>query len=114
MEEVEQFVVFMAAYELYNFIEEHETCPIASECRVTVSNILNKCMNEFDENIYVVDSRKRYAQGISNVLQEEDDKSLSLGMPMQTQEEDNDEQKCGTPIRGIELPHISVPGALNI
>ena len=31
MEEVEQFVVFLAAYELYTFIEEHETCPIASQ-----------------------------------------------------------------------------------
>ena len=61
----------------------------------------------FDENIYVVDTRKRFSQGRSNVLQEEDDenisleeevceeedKSLSLGMSMQPQEEDNEEQK---------------------
>ena len=64
VEEVEQFVIYMGAYELYTFIDEHETCPIASECKVTISNILNICINNFDENIYVVDTRKRYAQGI--------------------------------------------------
>ena len=26
----------------------------------------------------------------------------------------SDTKLCGTPIRGIELPHISVPGALNM
>ena len=78
MEEVEQFVIFMGAYELNTFIDEHETCPIASECKVTITNLLNKCIDEFDENIYVVDTRKRYAQGISNVLQEEDDENMSL------------------------------------
>ena len=31
MKEVEQFVIFMAAYELYTFIDEHETFPIASQ-----------------------------------------------------------------------------------
>ena len=31
MEEVEKFVIFMAAYELYTFIDKHETCPIASQ-----------------------------------------------------------------------------------
>ena len=73
MKEVEQFVLFMGAYELYTFIDENETCPIASKWKVTITNLLNKCIDEFDENIYVVDTRKRYAQGISNVLQEEDD-----------------------------------------
>ena len=29
MEEVEQFVIFMGAYELNTFIDEHETFPIA-------------------------------------------------------------------------------------
>ena len=97
----------MGAYELYTFIDEHETCPIASHYKVFIANLLEICIREFYENIYVVDTRKRYAQGISNVLQEEDDenmsleeevceeddKSLSLGMPIQPQEEDNEEQE---------------------
>ena len=94
MEEVEQFVIFMAAYELYTFIDEHDTCPIASQFKVLIATILDLCIVEFNENIYVVDTRKRAAQESSNILQEEDDKSLSLGMPMQPQEEDiekNDE-----------------------
>ena len=81
MEEVEQFVIFMAAYELYTFIDEHETCPIASQFKVLIATILDLCIVEFDENIYVVDTRKRAAQERSNILQEEDDKSLAWGCP---------------------------------
>ena len=68
MEEVEQFVIFMAAYELYTFIDEHETCPIASHYKVFIANLLEICIREFDENIYVVDTRKRFAQGSTDVL----------------------------------------------
>ena len=93
MEEVEQFVIFMAAYELDNFINEHETCRIASMFKDMVTPILDLCMDEFDENIYVVDTRRRAAQARTNILQGEDDESLSLGMPMQPQEEGNEEQK---------------------
>ena len=57
MEEVEQFVIFMGAYELYTFIDEHETCPIASHYKVFIANLLEICIREFDENIYVVDTR---------------------------------------------------------
>ena len=68
MAEVEQFVIFMGAYELNTFIDEHETCPIASQSKNMIAIILNICIDEFDENIYVDDTRKRFAQGISNVL----------------------------------------------
>ena len=74
---------------------------------IFIDPLLELCTLEFDENIYVVDTRKRFAQGSTDVLQEEDDenisleeevceeddKSLSLGMPMQPQEEDNEEQE---------------------
>jgi hypothetical protein len=50
---------------------------------------------EFDENIYVVDTRMRAAQESTNILQEEDDESLSLGMPMSPQEEDKRRTKEG-------------------
>ena len=59
MEEVEQFVVFMAAYELNTFIDEHETCPIASQFKDLIAMILNIFRNEFDGNIYVIDTTKR-------------------------------------------------------
>ena len=68
----------MAAYELYTYIDEHETCPIASKFKVFITNLLNLCINEFDENIYIVDTRKRAAQERSNVLQEEDDENINL------------------------------------
>ena len=49
MEEVEQFVIFMGAYELYTFIDEHETCPIASHYKVFIANLLEICIREFDK-----------------------------------------------------------------
>ena len=120
MEEVEQFVIFMAAYELNTFIDEHETCPIASECKVSITNLLNICRNNFDENIYVIDTTKRSG---SNVLQEEDDEnmsleedvceeddqSLSLGMPIQPQEEDNEEQEDDEQPENEERKHPPSP-----
>ena len=47
-QEVEQFVSFMAAYELNTFIDEHETCPIASQYKDLIVIILNICINEFN------------------------------------------------------------------
>ena len=58
-----------------------------------VAPILDLCIEDFDKNIYVVDTRMRAAQERTNILQEEDDEILSLGMPMQPQEEGNEEQK---------------------
>ena len=78
MKEVEQFVSFMAAYELNTFIDQHETCPIASQYKDLIVIILNICRNEFDENIYVIDTTKRAIQERSDVLQEEDDENISL------------------------------------
>ena len=60
----------MADYELNIFIEKHETCPIASQFKFFIDPILELCTLEFDENIYVVDTRKRFAQGSTDVLQE--------------------------------------------
>ena len=91
MEEVEQFVIFMASYELYTFIDKHETFPIASQFKDLIATILDLCIIEFNENIYVIDTRKR-AQESSNILQEEDDKSLSLRMPVQSQEDDENDE----------------------
>ena len=113
----------MADCELNTFIDEHETYPIASQFKDLIAIILDLCINEFDENIYVVDTRKRAAQERSNILQEEDDenisleeevceeddKNLSLGMPMQPQEEDNEEQEDDEQLESEERKHPPSP-----
>jgi hypothetical protein len=43
MKEVEKFVTFMADYELYTFINEHETCPLASKYKILITTILDIC-----------------------------------------------------------------------
>jgi hypothetical protein len=93
MEQVEQFITLMAAYELETFIYEHEIYPIASKFQSAVTNILDYYLTNFKENIYVVDFIKRgmAAQESTHILQREDDESISLGMPMQPQEEDKEE-----------------------
>src|SRR4051812_36111214 len=58
-----------------------------------MTTILDICVTEFDDNIYVVDTRKIVSQESSNILQEGYDESLSLGMPMQPQEEFNEDLK---------------------
>jgi hypothetical protein len=52
-----------------------------------ITIILNYYITNFIENVYVVDFNKRFmaAQESTNILQEEDDKSISLGMSMQPQ-----------------------------
>jgi hypothetical protein len=59
MEQVEQFVSFMAAIELETFIYEHEDCPVASKFINVITNILQYCITNFMDNIYVVDYNKR-------------------------------------------------------
>jgi len=86
MKQVEQFVTFMAAYELETFIDEnYETRVVASKFKSVITLIINYCITNFMDNIYVVDFNKRgtAAQESTNILQEEeDDKSISLGMPV--------------------------------
>jgi hypothetical protein len=50
MEQVGQFVTFMAT---------HEDCPIASKFINTITNILQYCITNFMGNVYVVDYNKR-------------------------------------------------------
>jgi transcriptional regulator with PAS, ATPase and Fis domain len=93
MEEVEQFVNFMAAHELHTCIDEHEACPIAYKYKIVRNTILDYFIAEFGENICIVDFDKRViaTQERTNIFQEEDDENIGFGMPMQPQEEENDE-----------------------
>ena len=84
MEQVEQFVTFMAAFELETFIDEnYETSVVASKFKSVITLIINYCITNFMDNIYAVDFNKRgtAAQENTNILQE-DDESISLGMPV--------------------------------
>jgi len=102
MEQVEQFVTFMAAYELETFIDKnYETSAVASKFKSAITLIINYCITNFMDNIYVVDFNKRgtSTQESTNILQEDEeeekkyDKSLSLGMPMHPQEEEHGEEE---------------------
>ena len=107
MEEVEHFFYFYGSLWIIHLHWWTWNLPYSFSLKVFIANLLEICIREFDENIYVVDTSKRFAQERSNVLQEEDnenisleekvceeeDKILSLGMSMQPQEEDNEEQK---------------------
>jgi hypothetical protein len=96
MEQVEEFVTFLACVELQSFIDENRTCPIANRFEREITFILEYCKMNFSQNIYVVDYneklRGKLAQKSTDVLQVEEDKDLSLGMPVQPQEIENDKQ----------------------
>jgi hypothetical protein len=60
IKEVEQFVIFMAAYELKTFIDEiYETSGVANKHDSEITLILNYCITNFIDNIYVVDYNER-------------------------------------------------------
>jgi hypothetical protein len=95
MEDVEQFVSFMVAYELKTFLAEvYEISGATHECDFNVSTILNHCIEKCSDNIYVVDYNKKVntARESNNILQGEDDEGRSLWMSMHPQEEDKEEQ----------------------
>jgi hypothetical protein len=96
MEQVEEFVTFLAYVKLQAFIDENRTCPTANRFEREITFILEYCKMNFSRNIYVVDYneklRGKLGRERTNVLQVEEDKDLSLGMPVQPQEIENDEQ----------------------
>jgi hypothetical protein len=58
MEQVEQFITFMVAYELETFNYEHESCLVASQFTNAITNILQYFITNFMDNVYVVDYSK--------------------------------------------------------
>ena len=59
-----------------------------------ISVILNVCIESFSENVYIFDYNARNLAALesTNVLHEEYDENLSLGMPMHPIEEDIDNE----------------------
>ena len=77
MEQVEEFVTFKASFELQTFIHENKSCPIANKFEREIDFILEYCIDNFSQNIYVVEYNEA-PQESSIVLQEEDDENISL------------------------------------
>ena len=91
---VDQFVAFMGAHEVDFLInKKYETCVVACDIKEISSIILKHCKENFCDNAYVMDYAKNIlaAMESTNVLQEEDNKSPSLGMPMHPQDEEKEE-----------------------
>ena len=90
LEQSNQYSTFLGAYDIFSFISEKpETCAKAGKIRKTSSYLFNYCLKKFSGNFYITQFVKKTlaAQGI-NFLQEEDDKEISLGMPMHPQKEE--------------------------
>ena len=110
----DQFIAFMGAHEVDSIInKKYKTCEVARDLKETSSMLLEQFQETFSDNAYVIKYKEitLAAMKRTNILQEEDDdnisleeevceeedKDLSLGMPMQPQEDDeqleNEERK---------------------
>jgi hypothetical protein len=78
MEQVDKFITFMAAYELETFNNEHETFPVASKFTNAITNILQYCITNFMDNVYVVDYNKMgmAAQESASLLNNEENEEV--------------------------------------
>jgi hypothetical protein len=63
----------MASCELETLIYEHEDCPLASKFIIVITNILEYCITNFMDNVYVVEYNKRVmaARESTSLLHEE-------------------------------------------
>ena len=99
IEQIEEFIAYVAALEIDSILhEKFETCQVAHEIKGNISVILNLCLESFNDNAYIFDYNERNLAALesTNVLQEEYDENLSLGMPMHPIEEhieDEDERE---------------------
>jgi hypothetical protein len=74
MDGVEKFVSFMAAFELKTSLEDiYESTCDTHDCDFNVSIILNHCIDDFSDNIYVLDynEKNRIARENTSLLHEE-------------------------------------------
>ena len=72
----------MSAYELKTFLDEvYEATGVTHTCDFEVTLILDYCIDNFSDNISVANYNKRVkaARESTNILQGEDDESISLG-----------------------------------
>ena len=96
-EEVEQFILFMGAFEIESFMaKNYETCFACKDLKDYVSSILDFCIEHYSDNPYIIDYKERLidAQECTHNLQEPvkeeiDEPESSLD----EKEEESDEQK---------------------
>jgi hypothetical protein len=118
IEQVEQFVTFMVACELETFIYEHEDCPIASKFVNTITNILQYCITNFMDNVYVVDNNKRVMaarESTSLLHKEENEEAIvppNLGDVLELPKDDSNTQTQNS-IAIYESPYTSCEGIRN-
>ena len=88
IEQVEKYIAYVGAHEIDSLLDKFLAIShVAREMKGQVSIILQICKKEFSDNVYVKE-RILAATESTNILQEEEDKNLSLGMPVQPQEDD--------------------------
>ena len=121
MEQVEEFVTFKASFELQTFIHENKSCPIANKFEREIDFILEYCIDNFSQNIYVVEYNEA-PQESSIVLQEENDEQLEneerKHPPSPPMDEGNtqdfaDDKLCFYDSKNDEEHGLDMPGLLD-
>jgi hypothetical protein len=80
IKQVEQFVIFMAAYEFKTFVDDiYKATGVTNKHDSDVTLILDFCMENFSDNIYVVDYNERNTttqENTSLLHKEENEKAI--------------------------------------
>jgi hypothetical protein len=108
----------MAACELETFVYEHEDCPVASKFINAITNILQYCITNFMDNVYVVDYNKRVIAARESIIllhKEENEEAIvppKLGDVLEPPKDDSDTQTQDS-IAIYETPYTSYEGIQN-
>jgi hypothetical protein len=81
IEQVEKYIAYIGAHELDSLIKEKfETSHEARVMKEHLDAILQICINEFSDNVYVIKYKERIiaAMESTNILHEEYDQSISI------------------------------------
>jgi hypothetical protein len=81
IEQVEKYIAYIGAHELDSLInEKFETSHEARVMKEHLDAILQICINEFSDNVYVIKYKERIiaAMESTNILHEEYDQSISI------------------------------------
>jgi hypothetical protein len=81
IQQIEQFVTFMGAYEIDSLIDEkYETCGLPRKLKSSSSFVLKYYIRNFSDNTYVIDYNERTfaAQESTNILKEGENENISL------------------------------------
>src|SRR4051812_21801359 len=91
-EQIEEFVAFKGAYEITSLLKTIDDAPYKSE----ILAILNYCLENYDENYYIIDHLERISppKEETNVLQDTmEEEIVETESSLDENEEESDEQK---------------------